>query len=145
MSGGTTYSIGDLASAAGRSRRTLHFYVQRELLPPPDGRGRGARYTAEHLARLLQIKTLQEKGVPLEEIKVLLPGPPANAVRGAGRPRVSRRQEAASLPGSSWFRQPLVAGYELHVGGGRRPLTARQLAALSRALGEIVDNGGEEG
>ncbi|MBP1634901.1 MAG: hypothetical protein H6Q10_1475 [Acidobacteria bacterium] len=170
MSVRATYSIGDLAAAAGVSRRTLHFYVQRGLLPPPEGRGRGARYTDDHLARLLQIKGWQEQGLPLEEIRGRLTGdrraaflvrrepgahPGWALVLPGGRPAeppapveqpVSAGAPSAvpDTPGSSWFRQPLVAGFELHVAGGRRPLTAQQLALLARALGDILDNRGEE-
>jgi len=69
MSPERTFSIGALAAAAGVSRRTVHFYVQRDLLPPPHGLGRGAQYAEVHLARLLQIKAWQEEGVPLQEIR----------------------------------------------------------------------------
>lgn len=158
MSDGATYSIGDLAGAAGVSRRTVRFYVQRELLPAPAGLGRGARYTDAHLARLLQIKGWQEQGVPLEEIRTRLSGATRQAERRGARPvSLERRADGeagqgqafrvaalSQLPGSAWFRQPLVAGFELHVGAGRHPLTAHQLARLARALGDIVDNGGNE-
>ncbi|HOC18296.1 MAG TPA: MerR family transcriptional regulator [Vicinamibacterales bacterium] len=158
MSVGTTYSIGELAVAAGVSRRTVRFYVQRGLLPAPEGLGRGARYTDAHLARLLQIKGWQEQGVPLEEVRTRLSGsgrragkrapqaPLSLERRDAGEPAQGQAWEAAATPeapGTAWFRQPLVAGYELHVAAGRRPLTAHQLARLARALGDIVDKGGE--
>jgi DNA-binding transcriptional MerR regulator len=165
-----TYSIGDLAAAAGVSRRTLHFYVQRGLLQPPAGRGRGARYTDAHLARLLQIKTWQEQGMPLQEIRERLEGRGPHPPRGPDegeRMYLERRSEepepdgraalrrlevpagaattgTAGAPGAAWFRQPLVAGFELHVAAGRRPLTAWQLALLARSLGEILENGGDE-
>jgi len=151
-----SYSIGDLAAAAGVSRRTVRFYVQRELLPPPEGLGRGARYTDRHLARLLQIKGWQEQGVPLGEIGARLSG--EREIRAdSGRSREARRSGPApsqreswrlaahaDTPGTAWFRQPLVAGFELNVAAGRRPLTARQLAALARALGEILEDREED-
>lgn len=139
MSDGATYSIGDLADAAGVSRRTVRFYVQRELLPAPEGLGRGARYTGTHLARLIQIKEWQEQGVALEEIRRRL-----ESGQSSRAPMARWPPPAADLPGSAWFRQPLAAGYELHVAAVRRPLTAHQLARLAGALGDIVDNGGEE-
>ena len=157
MSGERTYSIGTLADAAGVSRRTVRFYVQRDLLPPPEGLGRGARYTDEHLARLLQIKGWQEEGVALDEIRARLrPAPTAaeshpperdtmGMVAEADRghePSAPRPLAALFTPGQPWFRQPLIAGYELHVAGGKPPLSARQLATLASALSEIVHNGG---
>ncbi len=157
MSGERTYSIGTLADAAGVSRRTVRFYVQRDLLPPPEGLGRGAHYTDEHLARLLQIKGWQEEGVALDDICARLrherapsATPPAERdtewkvaeLDAAYTRRLAPRPTIAFAPGQPWFRQPLVAGYELHVAGGRQPLTARQLAALASALSEIIENGG---
>jgi DNA-binding transcriptional MerR regulator len=157
MSGERTYSIGTLAEAAGVSRRTVRFYVQRDLLPPPDGLGRGAHYGDEHLARLLQVKAWQEEGVPLDEIRVRLrhehpASAPLRAERDTGwrvgeavspyRQGATPRPQVVFAPGQPWFRQPLVSGYELHVAGGRQPLTARQLASLASALSEIIENGG---
>ncbi len=142
MSERTSYSISELGDAAGVSRRTVRFYVQRGLLPPPEGLGRSACYTGRHLARLLQIKAWQEQGVPLEEIRERLSG------EGARRPaprvqdreaRVHALQELTHAPGTAWFRQPLAAGIELHVGGGRRPLSAPQLAALAAELARILE------
>lgn len=45
----TRYSIGELADAAKVSRRTIRFYVQSEVIPPPVGLGRYSFYTDEHL------------------------------------------------------------------------------------------------
>ena len=156
VSATATYSIGSLAAAAGVSRRTVRFYVQRELLPPPEGLGRGAHYTAEHLARLLQIKGWQEQGVPLGEIRARLrhaasaplrpPGPTGPGACGTAR-SIGRRDPRGveqHAPGSAWFRQPLVAGFELHVAAARPPLTARQLATLASTLNQILENGAEE-
>ena len=158
MSGERTYSIGSLADATGVSRRTVRFYVQRDLLPPPEGLGRGALYTDEHLARLLQIKVWQEEGVPLDEIhgRLQCKRSPAGAVPekrdtlAAAQPQSAYEYERRgvrpwalpSAPGQHWFRQPLVAGYELNVAGGRQPLSARQLARLASALSEILEEGG---
>jgi len=49
-------SIGELSDATGVTRRTIRFYVQRGLLPPPLGGGRGSYYTEAHLLRLLAVK-----------------------------------------------------------------------------------------
>jgi DNA-binding transcriptional MerR regulator len=158
MSRTHTYSIGSLADAAGVSRRTVHFYVQRQLLPPPEGLGRGALYTDEHLARLLEIKAWQEEGIPLEAIHARLhrkraASEPLPAKRDTWRAEVPEEpshggayqaQARYFSPGHMWFRQPLFAGYELHVGGGRQPLSARQLASLASALSEILGTGGRE-
>src|SRR6266404_5771758 len=63
------YSIVELAELGGVSRRTVRYYVQESLLPPPLGVGRGRHYGSEHLARLLAVKAMQEQGMTLEEIR----------------------------------------------------------------------------
>lgn len=145
MSDRTSYSISELGDAAGVSRRTVRFYVQRGLLPPPEGLGRAASYTGRHLARLLQIKAWQEQGVPLDEIRARVSDATETTRRPARRaqhqePPLHAFHELTHAPGTAWFRQPLMAGIELHVGGGRRPLTAHQLAALAAELARMLEH-----
>ena len=63
------YAIGDLADLGGVSRRTVRYYVQENLLPPPFGVGRGNHYGRAHLDQLLRVKALQESGRTLDEIR----------------------------------------------------------------------------
>lgn len=70
----TRYSIGELAEKAGITRRTVRFYVQRGLIPLPLGRGRGEHYTGEHLTAVLRVKSLQEQGASLDDIRRYLKG-----------------------------------------------------------------------
>ena len=83
------YAIGDLASLGGVSRRTVRYYVQEDLLPPPFGVGRGNHYGQEHLDQLRRVKALQEAGHTLDEIRrALVDGMPAVAPSRA--PRLTR-------------------------------------------------------
>ena len=74
MHADTTYSIGELAQAAGVTTRTIRYYVAQGLLPPPYGGGRVACYGEGHLHRLELIKLLKQEYLPLNEIKALLDG-----------------------------------------------------------------------
>lgn len=71
---GNQYRVGELAEKAGVTRRTIHYYTGRGLLPPPEGAGLGTTYSDEHLYRVMLIKKLQNSFLPLDEIKRRLAG-----------------------------------------------------------------------
>ncbi|MFD3511844.1 MerR family transcriptional regulator [Streptomyces sp. NPDC058657] len=58
----------ELAEAAGIPVRTLRFYRERKLIPPPRREGRIAWYNDHHLARLRTITALLERGHTLTGI-----------------------------------------------------------------------------
>ncbi|NOK62539.1 MAG: hypothetical protein GFH27_549333n27 [Chloroflexi bacterium AL-W] len=64
-----SYTIGELAQAAGVTPRTIRYYTAEGLLPPPDTRGRYALYGETHLLRLRLIARLKDAYLPLGEIK----------------------------------------------------------------------------
>lgn len=113
------YGIEELADLAGVTRRTVRFYVQEGLLPTPLGRGRGRHYGPAHLKRLLEVKALQERGLPLAAI---------------GEERTSSVR-APAVARSSWSRLELLPGVELSVSSAYRfpsPRTIRDLAEWCR-------------
>lgn len=63
--------MADLAREAGITVRTLRFYRERKLLPPPRREGRIAWYSEHHLARLRTITALLERGHTLGGIAEL--------------------------------------------------------------------------
>ncbi|MFB0629669.1 MerR family transcriptional regulator [Streptomyces sp. AB3(2024)] len=65
------YRTEELAEAAGIPVRTLRFYRERKLLPPPRREGRIAWYDDQHLARLRTIAALLERGHTLGGIAEL--------------------------------------------------------------------------
>lgn len=70
--GQETYTISELADAAGVTPRTIRYYVTEGLLPQPDMRGKYALYTNEHLQRLELIGRLKDAYLPLSEIRARL-------------------------------------------------------------------------
>ncbi len=66
------YRMADLAKAAGITVRTLRFYRERKLIPPPRREGRIAWYNEHHLARLRTIAGLLDRGHTLGGIAELL-------------------------------------------------------------------------
>ncbi|MEU2283089.1 MerR family transcriptional regulator [Streptomyces sp. NPDC013178] len=65
------YRTEELAREAGITVRTLRFYRERGLLPPPRREGRIAWYDDHHLARLRTIAALLERGHTLNGIAEL--------------------------------------------------------------------------
>lgn len=121
--------IGDLADAAGLSRRAVRFYVQQRVLPPPTGRGRGKHYTAEHLERLQKIASLQAAGHSLDAIRRILDGQPVSEIPQP--PRVLPRVAAAA---ELWTRIKVMEGVELHFNAARHQPEAEKLLALRDAI-----------
>jgi DNA-binding transcriptional MerR regulator len=118
------YAIGDLADLGGVSRRTVRYYVQENLLPPPFGVGRGNHYGQAHLDQLLRVKALQEAGRTLDEIRREI------------QPRAQRAHSVeaaveAAPPRSVWRRLTLAPGVELHVSRDVRLPAPGKLAELS--------------
>lgn len=75
----------DLADRAGVTTRTVRYYVQQGVLPPPEGRGPGSHWTRGHLDRLRLIRRLQDEHLPLAEIRQQLDALDDAAVRQALR------------------------------------------------------------
>lgn len=84
------YRMEELAREAGITVRTLRFYRERGLIPPPRREGRIAWYDDHHLARLRTIAALLERGHTLSGIADLASafdsGRDVGQVLGLGEP-----------------------------------------------------------
>lgn len=93
-----SYSVGQVATFAGVTVRTLHHYDKAGLLSPGDRSGTGyRRYDDADLARLQQILFYRELGFPLGEIAVILQDPQANALEQLRERQRQLREESARL------------------------------------------------
>lgn len=63
------YKVSELAEKAGVTKRTIHYYISKGLLMPPEGSGVSSIYNDEHLNRILLIKKLQNEYLPLNKIR----------------------------------------------------------------------------
>jgi DNA-binding transcriptional MerR regulator len=79
------YRITELAGLAGVTPRTVRYYVAEGLLPPPTGAGQRRLYGEEHLSRLLAIRDLKARYLPLGEIRRRLDAHAANPLADADR------------------------------------------------------------
>src|SRR5688500_10538308 len=140
-------SLEELADRVGLSRRAIRFYVQRGLLPPPLGLGRGRHYDQRHLEVLRRIQELQSAGHSLDAIGRILAGrevtpasaadvsvemEPPPATSPPARPPRRRSELAAEL----WTRLRLAPGVELHFDATEHP-TAEQLVKIRQAVRRI--------
>jgi DNA-binding transcriptional MerR regulator len=113
-----TYRIKELAESLGVSRRTIHYYLGRGLLPPSEGAGLGTTYTQEHYYRILLIKKWQKAFFPLEEIRKRIQPLTLEEVQTCLNeeeiPFFKQVMKEKPLYGESWIRIPLEKGQELH-------------------------------
>jgi DNA-binding transcriptional MerR regulator len=122
----TFYSIGELADKMGVSRRTVRFYVQRELIDPPIGRGRGSGYTEKHVTQIQRVLNLQREGLPLENIGQLADGAvPEAPARVMARPQVV-------------VRLTIAPGVRLEIDAGTGVPSPEILDALAKACTSIL-------
>ncbi len=139
----TEYSIQELADQTSLPRRTIHFYVQQGLLPPPDGAGVGTRYFENHLLCLLLIPLLKRKGLKLDEIRARLKGLDETALRALYQ-QVNEPVMLAPvfLPTSQSFAHyQLPAGMTLTVPATLTPLERKKLAELLVVISELYSDG----
>ena len=106
-------TLAELSEESGVPARTIRFYIARGLLDGPVKAGRGAVYTAEHLARLEKIKALQAEGRMLAEIAHALNGAP---VETAVRP-------------SPWWQHAIQDDVIVFVRGDVSPWRMKQIRA----------------
>ena len=121
------YSIDELARLAGVSGRTVRYYVQRGLIPPPAGRGPGRHYGQEHLERILHLRTLQREGLTLDGAIHSLDG-------GSRRPAMNEPVHRELVT-----RIRLDEGRWLEIAPGADVPSDHQLRELVRCCQEILD------
>lgn len=120
-----TYTPDELATLAGLNPRTIRYYIQLNLVDPPIGQTRGARYTWLHLGRLLEIRKLTEQGFSLERVRELL-------VEGGAVPAPAAAPRRGDIEVRSHLH--LADGLELVIEPGRAHLTPEQLRRLAREV-----------
>lgn len=148
-----TYRIGELAELAGVTRRTVHYYINKGLIPPAEGAGVNSYYTADHLSRIKLIRKLQESYLPLDEIRKLIKplnragveerleqeenaGTPFNRGLSVQEDRLEEGYAAGSR--SLYERVVLEHGVELHFPAGLREKEPALLRSLIENAGRIL-------
>jgi DNA-binding transcriptional MerR regulator len=133
----THYSIQELSEQTNLPRRTIHFYVQQGILPPPEGAGVGTRYADEHILCLKIIPLLRRKGLKLDDIRVRL-----NGLNEAGLKVLYEEAYEPMPPQLLPVSQPFAhyqfpAGMTLTVPSTLTPSERKKLSELLKAVNEI--------
>jgi len=123
------YTIEELVERTGFSRRTIRYYVQEGLIDPPAGRGRGGFYFDSHLNRLLEIRSLQGRGMKLAAIRQIL--------------RQGEYDEKP-LEREVWARYPVLPGVEIHILHGVEEHKRKELMEVIRAARSILTGNEKE-
>jgi len=146
------YPIGELEEKTGVPRRTIYFYVQQGVLPPPSGAGLAARYHQCHLLRLQAIPRLRGIGWRLDQIRAFFERATDAEIRAivdgqqvvAEESTISPRWPAAP-PAPPPARPTLLArfalapGVDLYVNQDLPPRLARAVERLLDSAAAIFD------
>lgn len=121
------FTLDELCTLVEMNKRKIRFYIQKGLVERPEGAGKGAFYTHQHLEQLLAIRKWKEAGLTLERIQDLLSD--ENQETPSGRPIPPPRPRK---PGSVevWSHLHIADGVELHIEPQRSGLTPEQVRAL---------------
>ena len=116
-------TLGELSEKSGIPARTIRFYIARGLLDGPAKAGRGAVYTAEHLARLETIKKLQAEGRMLSDIARGLEDEPAGKT---------------AAPPSPWWQYAIQQDVMVWVRGDVSPWRMKRIRAAVDAMASLL-------
>jgi DNA-binding transcriptional MerR regulator len=129
------YTMEELCSLAGVSKRTVQYYIQQGMVDRPAGStGKGAYYTPRHLEQLLATRKWKNAGLSLERIREIVRGvvTPQNTLL----PPPSQKKEAGST--EVWSHVHISDGLELHINPQRSGLHPEQIRALTNEIVKLV-------
>jgi DNA-binding transcriptional MerR regulator len=128
--------LDELATKAGVSPRTVRYYIQRGVLPPPNFKGPDTSYDDRHLHTLKAIKRLQEDYLPLDEIAAALHGKSDAelkkiAERGVAA-KAAKPEPARAVESKRGERIMIAKGIELWVEDDADRALVEQILSLKR-------------
>lgn len=106
------YRVSELADKAGVTKRTIHYYISKGLLLPPEGSGVNSLYNDEHLERILLIKKLQAEYMPLNKIREYILENPTEKVQKKAKEiktKIARDEEQ-----EVYIRENVCGIFEIH-------------------------------
>lgn len=140
------YSMRELHEMAGVQGRTVRHWIRQKLIPKPLGKGRGARYTEQHvlLARVIQqlrtqrlsLRAIRARLAQLtpEQMTAMLPKPRDTRITAEGLPAPP---PPPSYPSTSWEVVQLMDGLVLLVNSSKAPGLRRIANEIYRYYGGL--------
>ncbi len=139
------YTIQELSDLTGVPRRTIHFYTQQEILPPPEGAGLSTRYRQIHLVRLKLVPILRQEGLRLDQIRNYYKSQaPAELESRLAKAEVTQKaaaspKQAAAVQGQSLVNFSLPKGITLLVPAEFASQEPDRLAKIITTLQEMIE------
>jgi DNA-binding transcriptional MerR regulator len=131
------FTIEELAILTDIQRRTIRYYIQQNLVNPPEGNRKGSYYLQHHLEQLLEVKKWKKAGLSLERIKELLSEPNEDDL-----PLPPRRKR----PGDVAVRSHIVIapGIELVISPEEADMSPDSIRLLTKKLLDLTTLNGKE-
>lgn len=126
------FTLDELGSLVDLPRRTVRYYIQIGLLDRPEGAGRGAHYTTQHLDQLLEIRKWQQAGLSLDRIRELLGTEGKESLIPPPRPRQKGSVEV-------WSHVVINDGIELIIDPKRANLTPEKVRELATGVMDLFE------
>lgn len=114
------FTISDVMQETGLSKRTIHYYIGRGLIPPAFRDEEGFFYTEEHVTKIRYVRWLAEKHVSLQAVAFQMQGKTCEALNAdmrAGGAEQGLQLDVVRTPESPavYLRVDLQPGLELHM------------------------------
>jgi MerR family transcriptional regulator, repressor of the yfmOP operon len=142
--GEARYQIGEVADRTGVTQRTLRFYEEKGLLPPPERMDGGFRlYSDADVERITSIRSMQSLlGLTLAEIKEMVEAEELRAqMRATFRPdrELPARKERVDLVIETLHRQLAIVEAKLEALSTMRTELSERLANTEERRRQIVE------
>lgn len=138
MDNSRTFTLDEIAALAELPRRTVRYYIQTGLVDRPQGIGKGAYYTEQHVEQLLLVRKWQLAGLSLERIGEVLKQQASGPL-----PPAPRRKGTVEV----WSHLVVADGVEVTLDPSRAGLTPEQVRAFFRGVAQVyeqIESGKEE-
>lgn len=125
-----TFTLETISALVELPPRTVRYYIQTGLVDRPQGIGKGAFYTQQHVDQLLVVRKWQLAGLSLERIGEVMKQAASGLV-----PPTPRRAGTVEV----WSHLVVADGVEVNLEPGRAGLSPAQVRAFFRAVTQAYE------